>query len=293
MALLLAGAVVAYTDHDAAETLGFLGIVVGQFVAGTLVFRRSRELQRRERNAWRFFGAALFLAATGVLVVGILTELGIAIPAFGWTDIFFLSGYAMLFVTFIRLARADGGGTDWLPTLIDALMGGLALAVLVWTNFFQDLLHSFDDAALWELAIAAAYPIMDIAAAVGLMILIIRRSNFHMDVRLTFLAIGISTQVVADFIFFSSGVGKTFAEAEPQFGLLLVATACYLMVGALVDRVPNKREFPEQAAPIWAVVWPYLLVAGLVTAHISSFISLSPTSNEVLLLSASLLIGVI
>lgn len=293
IAFLLSSSVFALLNPDSSETIGVVGMMVGQIFAGILMFSRSRSLERRERQAWRFIAVALLCTGTGVLVVGILFSMGVAIPAFGWPDIMFLAGYTLLVFSFIRLARADGAGADWLPTIIDAAVGGIALAVLVWTTFFRDLVDTLQGVAAWELVIALTYPILDIAAVVGLIILVIRRSHFHLDARLGYLAIGIGLQVINDFAYLSRGVGKTFAEAQPLFGVLLLATACFVTASAIVDIVPRKREFPEREAPVWALVWPYLLAGALVGALVGRYRTLNPPPDMQLLLDAVILIGIL
>jgi signal transduction histidine kinase len=114
-----------------------------------------------------------------------------------------------------------------------------------------------------------------------------------MDIRILFLAVGFGAQVVADFSYLSSGVGKTFAEAEPKFVLFLVTAACYLVTAALIDRPPNKREFPEDEAPLWAFVWPYLLAAALLATHVGRYRSLNPGETELLMLDAMVIIGIV
>ena len=291
--LLILASIFASVVPESAETIGALGMVVGFMAAGTLTIRRSRTLERRERIAWVFFGSALLVAALGVLVVGGLTEMGVVLPAFGVTDTFFIAGYVLLIISLYRLARSDGDGRSWVPTILDALVGAIALFALVWSGFFRDLFSTLEGAPSWELAIASAYPILDMVALIGLIILAIRRSHFRMDVRIIFLAVGFGAQVVADFNYLSSGVGRTFAEAEPMFVLFLVTAACYVVTAALVDKPPNKREFPEDEAPLWAFVWPYLLAAALLATHVGRYRSLNPGDAELLMLDAMVAIGVI
>ena len=292
--LLLVTALVVWLVGDVGETLAPIGMVLGYIVAGVLVFRRSRRLVTGERRASRFLGFGLFSVAAGVVSFGVLSQAGVDIPAFGPLDIFFLGAYAMLIVAFYRLARHDPGGRDWVITVLDALVGAIALAVLVWVGFLHELIEGFEGAHWWELGIAAGYPILDVAAVIGLMILFLRRSHYHLDLRLLFLAAGMGVQVVADFIFFSTGVGRSFAEAEPAYPLLLIAAACWVTMAAIIDRTPRKREFPDRETPGWALFWPYLFAAALVATHVSRYRSLGGvTPDEILLLDALLIIGVV
>lgn len=294
VALLLSLALVAWLVEDLGEALAAGGMVIGYIVGGVLVFRRSRRLVTGERKAARLLGFGLFSVAAGVVAFGAFDLAGIEIPAFGPLDVFFLAAYAMLIAAFYRLARHDSAGRDWLLTGLDALVGAIALAILVWVGFLHELIEGFEGAPWWEVGIAAGYPILDVAAVIGLMILFIRRSHYHLDLRLLFLAAGMGVQVVADFIFFSTGVGRTFAEAQPSFPLLLLAAASWLTMAAIIDRTPRRREFPDRDTPIWALLWPYLFATALLVTHVSRYRSLGGvTPDEILMLDALLIIGVV
>ncbi len=291
LVLVCIGAVLFVPESK--ETFGFIGLVVGMFTAGVMYFRRSRKLELKERRVWRLIGTATGLAAIGVAVVGVLTEMGFDLPAFGPLDAFFLCGYVALVVGLIQMARLEGGGREWLPTILDALVGGISLSVLIWTYLFKDLISSLEGEAWWETAIAASYPIFDVAVVVGLIIMVIRRSHFHLDFRLMFVVLALSSQVISDVIFFTRGVGKSFAEAEPSWLTLLLMALMFTAGSAIVDRAPKKREYPETDVPIWALVWPYVFGISLVLVHVSTYRTLNPASDAVLILDAVLAVGVL
>lgn len=291
--LLVIAAATVWLVDGLGETVAAAGLILGYVTAGVLVLRRSRGLATQERAAWRFLGIGVFSVAAGVVAFGVLAEAGAEIPAFGPLDVFFLAGYIMLILAFYKLASQDPSGRDWLTTVLDALVGAIALSVLVWFTFFHELVESFEDAPWWEMGIAVTYPILDVAAVIGLMILFLRRSHYHLDLRLLFLAVGMSIQVFADFLYLSTGVGRSFAEAQPSYPLLLLAAVFWVLTGNMVDRTPKRREFPDQDAPIWAMLWPYLFAAALLTIHVVRYRSLGPTPDERLLLDALLIIGVV
>ena len=270
-----------------------VGMLLGYLTAGILLVRRSGGLERRERIAWRFMAATTFVVSAGVLVVTGLNQLGYPIPAFGPADVFFLVGYALLIVALNRLARSDVKGRDWLLTILDALVGAIALSALVWTAFYHQLVDSLQAASAWERVVASAYPVLDVAAVIGLMILVIRRSHFHMDARLLFLASGLTIQVGADLIFLYNGAGRSFVDAEPSYGLLLLAIAGYLAAAAVVDRTPRRREFPERDAPLLALIWPYLLVVALLAMHVVRYHTVNTSDDGVLLLDSLIIIGAV
>jgi signal transduction histidine kinase len=293
MVLLVAGIFAVLIDREQADTIGFLGMILGMSTAGILFFRRSKGLERPERIVWRLIGTGTFLVMVGVLVTGILTELGDDIPSIGPLDAFFLGAYATLLVALVMLARVESGGREWLPTILDALVGGISLAVLVWTTLFQELIESFEGAPWWRTLIAATYPVLDVAVVFGLIILIIRRSHFRFDLRLIFLALGLSVQVVSDLIYLQTGVNGSFADAAPAWPLLLLAATLFVATAAIVDITPAKREFPELEVPLMALVWPYLLGAGLLAVHVNTYRNVAPGPDALVLLDAVLAVGIL
>ncbi len=293
IALLVAGAIAAKVWPDAAPILGVGGMALFIPVAVVLFVRRSASLPDSERQAWRWVAAGLTLFWVGVVVIAILSEAGLELPAFGPLDGFFLAAYGAMIVALYKLARLDSGGREWLLTLIDALVGGIALAALIWNAFFAELMGSLAGAPGWEVAIAAIYPIVDVVAVVMLFILVIRRSNYRLDPRLMFFALGAAAQVMADLLYLDRSVGMAFEATEPAFAVNLIAVACMLMSATIVDRVARKREFPEAPTPIWALIWPYIMAASLVVVHFQNYRALDPPHEEILLLDAMILIGVI
>lgn len=291
--LLATGAVVAAVMPETGEIVGFIGLVLGPTVASVLIFRRSRTLAARERRAWLWIATALILISLGVLAIGIATEIGIVLPAFGVMDTFFLGAYLALIVGFYQLVRLDRGGREWVLTLIDVLVGGIAVATLVWTYVFQDLMVTLAEGPWWQAAIAATYPVLDIVMVVGVFVLILRRSSYHLDLRLAFLACGAGVQVLGDLIFLNRGIGQTFAAADPAWALNLVAVTFLVLSATIVDRTPRKREFAETPTPLWALMWPYLFAAWLAAVHFQTYRSLDPGSDQILILDAVIAIGVV
>jgi signal transduction histidine kinase len=293
VALLLIGAVIAWLVPEAATYVGFVGLVIAIPLAIGLFYFRSKPLPPRERTAWRFVALGLLLFWLGVVIIGILNEMGVDLPAFGPLDVFFITAYVAIIVALYKLTRMDSGGREWVLTIVDALVGGIALAALIWNAFFAELMASLEGATWWEATIAAVYPVVDIVVVTGLLILVLRRSNYHLDLRLVFFALGGAAQVLGDLVFLSRSVGESFAQSEPAYYVNLLAIAFMLLSATIVDRVPRKREFPEAPTPFWALMWPYILAAVLVVVHFENYRRLAPGSNEILLLDAVILIGMV
>lgn len=293
VALLVVAAAVAATVPALAPYIGFVGLTATIPIAVVLFFVRSRDLAKRERTAWRFVAIGLAFFWAGVVVIGVLTEAGADLPAFGPFDGLFLAAYAAILVAVYRLARLDSGGREWILTILDAAVGGIALAALVWSAFFANLMQALDGAPWWEVAIAASYPILDVMVVVGLIIMIMRRSNYRFDPRLVLVAIGGGAQVLADLIYLDNSVGEQFATAEPAYALNLLAVAFMLTAATIVDRSARRREFPETPTPIWVLMWPYVIAGVLLVVHFKNYRDLAPGSNAILLLDAVIVVGVV
>lgn len=291
ISLLAIGVLVCLLIPEVSGDVGGVGLLIGLATAAYLMVSRSRPLAPKERRAWRWIATTFCLLWVGVLAVGVLTTLNVSVSSFGPLDVLFLGGYGAILVGLYRLTRLDSGGKEWVLTLVDSLVGSIALAALVWNFVFEDLMEAMAGAPWWQAAIAITYPVADVLIVVGLLILVIRRSNYHLDARLMFLALGAGAQVLADFLFLERGIGQSFDTVDPAHAVSLIATIFLVMAGAIVDRVPTKREFPEAPTPIWALMWPYLLYAALIAVHFETYREVNPGVSETMLLDAVILIG--
>jgi signal transduction histidine kinase len=291
--ILSAGVLSILVAPDSTEYVGFFGLLLGLGMAIGLFVSRSRGLESKERKAWLWVAGALASLMTGVLAVGSMAVIDFPLPTFGPLDAFFLAGYAAMIYALYRLMRLDSGGQEWMLTLVDALVGSIALVALAWTFVFHDLMEKMASAPWWEAAIAIIYPIGDVLVVVALLILVLRRSHYHLDLRLMFLGVGAGFQVLADFVFLNRGIGQDFTTAEPAWGVNIAATIFLVLAASIVDWVPRKREFPEAPTPIWALMWPYLLAALLMGVHFQTYRSLTPGEDEILLLDAVIAVLVV
>ncbi|HEX6300445.1 MAG TPA: ATP-binding protein [Acidimicrobiia bacterium] len=284
--ILSAGVLSILLAPETADYVGFFGLLLGLGMAVGLFVSRSRGLEPRERKAWLWVAGALASLWTGVLAVGGLAVIEFPLSTFSALDVLFLGGYAAMIFALYLLMRSDSGGQEWILTLVDALVGSIALVALTWVFVFHDLMDKMSAGSWWQAAIAIIYPIGDVLVVVALLILVLRRSHYRLDLRLMFLGGGAGFQVLADFIFLNQGIGENFSTAEPAWGVNLVATIFLVLAAAIVDWVPRKREFPEAPTPIWALMWPYFLVALLMGVHFQTYRGLMPDPDEVLLLDA-------
>lgn len=265
----LAAFLAARPEH--ADSFGPAGMLAGYAAAGSIMWARSVDLAPRERRAWRLMAVGCLMVAVGVLVTAVLVLTGQPIPAFGPTDVFFILTYTALVSSIVMLARAEAVGRDWVVTILDALIAGIALVGLVWLNLRSELIDIFKATPGRELMVAITYPIIDIIAVIALLIMVLRRSNFRLDPRMVFVACTLGFQFLADVHYLKGGLGNTFQATEPAYPLLLLSAAGALLAAAIVDRTPMLREYPERSTPLLLILWPYLLVVALVVNHIVTY----------------------
>jgi signal transduction histidine kinase len=278
---------------DQASYAGFIALLVGLGTGAVLYRARSADLPAKERRAWRSIGLGLALMFLGVFAVGGLSGVGVDLPSFGVLDVFFLGGYTAIIVGIYQLIRLDSDGQEWVLTIVDALVGAIALAALVWNFVLHDLIDSVVDTTWRQTVIASVYPFFDMGVIIAILILVLRRSAYRLDMRLMFLAAGGMAQVIADFGFLRRGLGQDFGVAEPLWALNILASLFLVLSAAIVGRMPEKREFPEAPTPVWALMWPYLLAAVLLGVHSTNYRQLDSGTDQILLLDAVIAIALL
>ncbi|HSJ33464.1 MAG TPA: HAMP domain-containing sensor histidine kinase [Acidimicrobiia bacterium] len=261
--VVVAVTVVAFSVEEIAGYVGLPVMVVGYGVGGVLFLKKPREGASTEARAWRLIGSGLVVGATGVVVVGVATGLGLNPPAFGPLDLFFITAYLLVLIGFWTLPHLEGPPYRRLRVFLDGAVGAVSIAVVAWVAALDDIVAAIERARGIEVAIATAYPLLDVGILVAVMLVTLRRSNYRFDPRMLLFGLGVSAQAIADLIFFAEGVGVGFAQTEPPYALYMLAGAALLTSAAIVDRAPEPREYAERKAPWWAVLAPYGAAAVL------------------------------
>ena len=133
---------------------------------------------------------------------------------------------------------------------------------------------------------------MDSLVLVVLMIVVVRRSTYRFDLRLVFIAAAAVAQGLADLAFLTSGVGRSFTEAEPIYSLNILAVTLFTATGAIVANQPATREYAARVkTPAWAVVLPYSFAVLMVALLVFRVPTGSLTTDSVGLFYATLTIG--
>ena len=265
---LVAAAVIAVAPElgdDIAPPL----VLANRATAGYLFLRKSSSFDRRERQAWALVGSGFLLAALGVLVVGLIQMIQGQAPAFGATDLLFLTTYVMIMAGLIRLPHVRNDLTHRLRIVVDAVVGALSMATILWVLFLADVWANLNDVSAVERAVGALYPLADMTFLVVLLIVFLRRSTYRFDRRMLVIGAAFLVRAVADITYVVSGAGRTFAEAQPLFPLFLIAGAGYISAGIILEWKPALREYAERDLSWLPEIAPYGLATMMAVMLIS------------------------
>jgi signal transduction histidine kinase len=278
-------------DPSIEEGLGPLAVILGNATAGVLMVRGGRTLPRAEGRAWILVGLGMVVAAVGVLTVGIINEMTGNAAAFGPTDLIFITTYIAVIAGLAMLPHVRGTAVQRLRVWLDGLIGAVSLGTILWVTLLAAPLGALADAPTWERIAGTAYPIIDVACVIVIMIVAVRRGSLRFDPRLLFAGVGFALQALADLDFLRSGIGRTFNEASPDFTLYLGASLCYVITGLLVRRRPEPREYADRRAALLPMIAPYGAAAVLVILLFTRVVGTEVDTLTVELLIATLIVG--
>lgn len=290
MVLVLAGIAVLAVPSQA-DAVGPVGMLLGIGSTGVMLLRACRHMDGRERTAWRLIGTGFSVAGIGVFTIVLLNVLADPIPAFSPVDLIVFTGYVLILFGFGALPHLSTSRTQRIRTYLDSLIGSFSLAVVMWVWFLDDLITSYSQASAWERWAGSAYPILDVAGLLVVVIVSVRRSDYRFDLRLILFAIGIIIQSMADLTYLRSGIGQSFGEANPNYILFLVPTMLYVAAAGLIHRHPKAKTYADRKASLTSIVAPYASATLLVAMLISEIGKSELTTTGRTLLVATLLVG--
>ncbi len=266
---LLLGATVAtvFMDGEAAAIVTAVAALTGMSAASWLFISRSQTLASEERRAWRLFGIGLGTGALGLAVHATVLVVTGDVPVFGPIDFIWLTGYLILITGLARLPHSAGSTWQRARLFIDGVIGAVAVGALLWTFSIGDLTAQLSEGGVWERFVGSAYIFLDSTVLVLLMIVVVRRSTYRFDMRLVLIGVAGVTHLVSDYLFLTSGLGKSFAEAEPAHPISILSIALFAAAAAIVDRKPAKYEYAYRTkTPWWALAFPYSFAVVMVVA---------------------------
>jgi signal transduction histidine kinase len=291
---LVVAAVVSAAVHPIGiDSVWPLLMTMGYLIAGSLYWRKTPHLEPREKRAWRAMALGVWSAAAGLLVTAVTVAVGIPVGAFGWIDVFFLSAYGFGIFGLWSLPSIRASGIRRTRIALDAVIGGLSIAALIWFAAVSEIVRSMEAVEAWRVAIGLAYPVFDVMALLSVIAVTLRRSVFRFDARLMFYGLGFAAQAVADLSYVRNAIGVTFAEVTPYFPAFLVASAFFVASSSLADFVPAAASPGEERNPWWAVAAPYLAVVALIALVLWQILSGGVPAATAELLMAAITVGLL
>ena len=291
--LALCALITLVGSKDAADAAGALGVMVGAGVAGCLYVISARALDGRERLGWSLIGVGLCIAAVGVLVVGAVYFIQGDAPAFGWTDLFFMTTYLLVIVGAAALPLAQGSLLQRSRMVLDGLIGAVSVAALLWVFLLADLTSDLAESSVLTRTIGAFYPFLDLMVLTVAMTVLLRRSRHRFDVRVALFTGGVFFQVVGDISFFASGQSGSFAEATPLYWINLLAVAFFFASASLVGQPSVGREYADRTPPLWTQAAPYVPALGMLGVLIFEATTGAPAAEDPVLLTSVIVVGLL
>jgi len=293
-ALIAIGAVgVLSTTGDTRAAAASIGVFAGNMTAGAMFVRNSRSLPARERRAWMLVGRGLMIAASGIVAViawGFVTG---DIPTYGWTDLFFVTGYVVMLVGIATLPHTAGDGWERSRVALDGLIGAIAVGALGWVFVVEPIVAGLEGAPLTDRVFGTLYPLVDIATVIVIVVVTMRRTALRFDGRMLLLSGAVILQAIADVSLLIGGHSESLDTAEPLFLVYLAAAALFLSTSLVVNRVPRAREYADRRAPLWSMLTPYFAASVMVAALLYRLWDGNLDENDRVLLIATLLVVVL
>jgi len=250
---------VAGISFDDVTTPGVLYAAAG--VGSGLVLVAAALVSRgRSRIAWSLIGTGVLWWGIGEAVWMIQMQAG-EIPYPGIADFFYVAGYPLIFAGVIALPYLRPGHFERIRLAIDAMVGTLSLAVVMWVAYLHDVIGVGTDPI--ETFLNVAYPLGDVFLVTALMVLAMRRSEQRLDLRILLLAGGVALTAVADLIFSVQVAADSYIEWGWLDGLWLFSYGLLALAAWVVTRPPASRETSYRSLNTWQLVAPYSAVAAL------------------------------
>ena len=280
-------------DAEVSKIAAPVGIFAGTAMAGFIFIAKAKEVDPGERRAWTAVGIGISMVSMGVVVLALQVMITGDAPTFGPVDLFFLLGYITTVVGFAMLPHTAGDQLQRARIGLDGLIGAISIAALSWVLFLSGIVEGLADSPIWERLIGSLYPLVDVAVVVAIMIVILRRSSYRFDPRIVLFAAAVVLQTIGDVSFLVSGVGSSFAEAEPLYEVFLLAVAAFLATALIVDIEPEPREYADRATPLWTLLAPYTAAVAMLIVVVTRLADSNLDMGDRILLIATFLVAML
>lgn len=228
--------------------------------AGVVLLASALLARGRSRVAWSLIGAGVLAWGIGEAIWQVQAQAG-EIPYPGLADFPYVFGYPLIFAGVILLPYLRPGRYERIRLAIDAVVGTLSLAVVMWVAYLHNVFGVGSNPV--ETALNLFYPFGDVLLATGLMVLAMKRSEQRIDMRIFLLAGAVALTTVADVIFSLQTTAETYVAWSWLDGLWLFSYGMFALAGWSVNRSSAPPEGTYSSVNRWRLVAPYSAVAAL------------------------------
>ncbi|MFB6815502.1 putative bifunctional diguanylate cyclase/phosphodiesterase [Streptomyces sp. NPDC056347] len=264
------GSAFGWGSPQLAAFMGDFGLCAAALVAAVSCYRYAREGSSRFRPAWLLFALSSFMAAAGNAVWGWYeVVLGLPVPTPSLADLLFLCFAPPAIVGLLVLAKRPVTRAGWLCLALDSWLIGGSLLTLSWSLALAHTAHLVDaeGVSVARVALALAYPLLDIVLVSMVLALHFRRSSVNRSAVNTAVA-ALALTVLSDALFTSPLLRQAYHSGQMLdagwfAGSLLLAYAPW-GANRAADIVLPPRGAPPVSRPIagsLAALTPYLAAA--------------------------------
>lgn len=243
---------------DVGMPLALLPVVI-------LMFLAVRRLSPPERWSWGLIAAGLACTLLGEIAWSVV-ELGFGrepvSPALH--DVFELAAYPLITLGILALPHLKGSRYAAVRVTLDALVGSVAFAILVWDLSVSSVLSEGTLDA--ERLVGLAYPLLDVFVMGAIIIALLRRSPYRRDPRLAALLLGLGFALAADVAFPVLEHTTGYGAGDWPDALWVLGYGMYGVTAWHLRRPVARREVAMVRPPLWKLLVPYtwvLVVFGL------------------------------
>ncbi|MFD7067275.1 putative bifunctional diguanylate cyclase/phosphodiesterase [Streptomyces sp. NPDC059913] len=210
------GSAFGWGSSQIALFMGDFGLSAAALVAAVSCYRYAREGSSRFRPAWMLFALSSFMAAAGNAVWGWYeVVLGRPVPTPSLADLLFLCFAPPAIVGLLVLAKRPVTRAGWLCLALDSWLIGGSLLTLSWSLALAHTAHLVDaeGVSVARVALALAYPLLDIVLVSMVLALHFRRSSVNRSAVNTAVA-ALALTVLSDALFTSPLLRQTYHSGQ-------------------------------------------------------------------------------
>ncbi|MFE7466380.1 putative bifunctional diguanylate cyclase/phosphodiesterase [Streptomyces sp. NPDC057499] len=210
------GSAFGWGSRQLAAFMGDFGLCAAALVAAVSCYRYAREGSSRFRPAWLLFALSSSMAAAGNAVWGWYeVVLGLPVPTPSLADLLFLCFAPPAIVGLLVLAKRPVTRAGWLCLALDSWLIGGSLLTLSWSLALAHTAHLVDaeGVSVARVALALAYPLLDIVLVSMVLALHFRRSSVNRSAVNTAVA-ALALTVLSDALFTSPLLRQAYHSGQ-------------------------------------------------------------------------------